>query len=114
MAERIIRAFEGYNIAAPGVSTNIITTSITPARGVYALRVTVALTVSSVFNVAATDGTTAHAWGLNASAALNAADLYSFEFSVHADPDSSSVTYNFQVESDGVVECLLVDQLKSE
>ena len=106
--ERIIRLVDLYDLAAPGADTDAFTV-IKPKTGVYAWRVTVALTVSSVFNVSATDGTTAHIWGLNASAALNAADVYTFEHAV--DPD---VSYSYQVETDGIVEMLTVDELISE
>ena len=108
MAEQIIGRKELYTVPAPGADTDIFT-KISPKDGVYAWRVTVALTVSSVFNVSATDGTTAHIWGLNASAALNAADVYTFEHAV--DPD---VSYSYQVETDGIVEMLTVDELVSE
>ena len=108
MAEKIISRKEFYDLAAPGANTDIFT-AVTPKDGVYAWRVTVALTTSSVFNVSATDGTTPHIWGLNASAALNAADLYSFEHSV-----SPGVSYSYQIETDGVVEYLAVDELVSE
>jgi len=108
MAEKIIRRTEVYDLAAPGSDTDIFT-ALEPRGGGYAWRVTVALTVASVFNVSATDGTTPHIWGLNASAALNAADLYSFEHSV-----SPGVSYSYQIETDGVVEYLAVDELVSE
>jgi len=108
MAEKIISRKEFYDLAAPGANTDIFT-AVTPKDGVYAWRVTVALTTSSVFNVSATDGTTPHAWGLDASGALNAADLYSFEHSV-----SPGVSYSYQIETDGVVEYLAVDELVSE
>jgi len=108
MAEKIISRKEFYDLAAPGADTDIFT-AVTPKDGVYAWRVTVALTTSSVFNVSATDGTTPHVWGLNASGALNAADLYSFEHAVSPD-----ITYSYQVETDSVVEALIVDELVSD
>ncbi len=46
---------------------------------------------------------------LLAAAALNAADGYTFEHAV--DPD---VSYSYQVETDGIVEMLTVDELISE
>ena len=46
---------------------------------------------------------------LLAAAALNAADVYTFEHAV--DPD---VSYSYQVETDGIVEMLTVDELISE
>lgn len=101
MAERILRLFSGYDITAPGADTDIIDSTgagrVTPPVGVYALRVTVALTVSSVVNVSASDGTTPFVWGLNASAALNAGDLYVFEFACHSDPNTDPISYDLQV-----------------
>jgi len=108
MAEQIIGRKKLYTVTAPGTNTDIFT-KISPKDGVYSWRVTVALAVSSVFNVSATDGTTAYTWGLNASAALNAADLYAFEHAV-----SPGVTYSYQVETDGIVQMLTVDELVSE
>lgn len=98
-----------YNGSAPGANTGIINAidgaAVSPERRAL-WRVTVALTTSSVFNVTATDGTTPHKWGLNASSALNAADLYTFTFGV--DPN---LTYDFEVETDSVIEQLLVEEL---
>ena len=59
-----------------------------------------------MINLSATDGSTTHVWGLNASAALQAADLYDFEFGT--DP---ALAYNVQVETDGVIEQLIWDDL---
>ncbi len=46
---------------------------------------------------------------LLAAAALNAADVYTFEHAV-----SQSNSFSYQIESDGVVEMLTVDELVSE
>ena len=101
-----IRRATVFNGTAPGANTDILSSAITPRQGSLQARLTVALTTGSVLNVTATDGTTTHAWGLNASAALQAADLYEFEFGT--DP---SLSYNVQVETDGVIEQLLWDDL---
>jgi len=101
-----IRRDTVFNGGAPGTDTDIFSSDITPKQGSVRARVTVALTTSSVVNVSATDGTTTHTWGLNASAALNAADLYEFQFGT--DP---ALAYNVQVETDGVIEQLLWDDL---
>ena len=101
-----IRRATVFNGSAPGTDTDIFSSDLTPKGGSVRARVTVALTTSSVVNVSATDGTTTHTWGLNASAALNAADLYEFEFGT--DP---ALSYNVQVETDGVIEQLLWDDL---
>ena len=104
--EGIIGQRRGHAIAAPGANTNIFSTSLTPVYQCSAFRVTVALTTASVFNVVMTDGTTSYTNGLNASAALQAGDLYTFTFGVH-----NGNTYNFQIETDGVVRILQVDEI---
>ena len=101
-----IRRDRVFNGSAPGTNTDIFSSDITPKQGAVRARVTVALTTSSVVNVTATDGTTTHAWGLNASAALNAADIYEFEFGT-----APALAYNVQVETDGVIEQLLWDDI---
>lgn len=108
--------YRAFNQSAPGADTAIISGGLTFSESAAACRVTVALTTSSVFNVTCTDGSTTHKWGLNASAALNAADLYTFTFAVAASDDGTSggtaLTWNFEVESDGVIEYLAVDEVK--
>ena len=101
-----IRRATVFNGSAPGANTDILSSAISPKAGCVKARLTVALTTGSVLNVTATDGTTTHVWGLNASAALQAADLYDFEFGT--DP---ALSYNVQVETDGVIEQLLWDDL---
>lgn len=95
-----------FNGSAPGANTDILSAAITPQRE-CAFRVTVALTTASVFNVTCTDGNTTHAWGLNSSTALQAADLYAFTFAA-----APSLSYNFQVETDGVIEVLIVEEIQ--
>lgn len=106
--------YAGFNLSAPGANTGI-TGGIKFGATAAACRVTVALATSSVFNVTCADGTTTHKWGLNASAALNAANLYTFTFSVrntHNGQDTgTALTYDFEVETDGVVEQLLVEEV---
>jgi len=101
-----IRRGTVFNGTAPGTDTDIFSSDITPAKGSVRSRLTVALTTSSVLNLSATDGTTTHTWGLNASAALQAADIYDFEFGTNP-----ALAYNVQVETDGVIELLLWDDL---
>lgn len=94
-----------YNISAPGANTNILSTNVTPALdGVWV--VTVCLTTGSVFNLVTTDGTTSFTNGLNASAALNAGDVYTFSFGV-----MTSLSYNFQVETNSVIRKLIVHEM---
>ena len=95
-----------FNGSAPGTDTDIFSSDITPIQGSVRARLSVALTTSSVLNITATDGTTTHVWGLNASAALQAADVYDFEFGTNP-----ALAYNVQVETDGVIEQLLWDDL---
>ena len=107
--------YTGFNISAPGANTDIISGGIKFSPQAAVCRVTVALTTSSVFNVECTDGSTTHVWGLNESGALNAGDLYTFTFAVRANATGldggSDLTYNFQVETDGVIECLFVEEV---
>ena len=95
-----------FNGAAPGANTDMLAADLTPGRR-GAFRITVAVTTASVFNVSATDGTTTHVWGLNGSVALQAGDVYTF--TIGCDP---SLSYNFQVETDGVIEVLVVDEIR--
>lgn len=110
---RSIRLATVYAGSAPGVNTNILATGIVPPKDVGAFRITVALAAASVFNVRVTDGTTAYTQGLKESAALNAGDLYTFTMGVSRTSDGSedgtTLTYNFQVETDGVIQTLIVD-----
>ncbi len=106
--------YSGFNVSAPGANTGI-TGGINFSPQASVCRVTVALTTSSVLNVTCTDGSTTHKWGLNASDALNAADLYTFSFAVRASATGlaggAALTYDFEVETDGVIEQLLVDEV---
>jgi hypothetical protein len=76
---------------------------------------TIALTTSSVVNVTCTDGSTTHKWGLNASAALNAADLYTFTFAIPKSDagETLTLTYNIEVETDGVIETLTLTEVNA-
>ncbi len=105
MADHLINHSNGFDITAPGANTSILASNITPKRA-GSLAVTVSLTTASVFNVLATDGTTTHLWGLNSSTALNAADVY--RFVIDAVP---ALSYNFQGETDGVIETLIVNEV---
>ncbi len=104
-----------YAGAAPGINTNILSTGVQVSPSASAIRVTVVLATSSVFNFTVTDGTTAYTVGLNASAALNAGDAYTFVFGARrykSQPNGSvELTYNFQVETDGVINLLFVEEV---
>ncbi len=102
-----------YAGAAPGANTNIIT-PISAGPNASAFRVTVCLTTASVFNVRVTDGSTAYTMGLNGSVALAAGDLYTFTFgvrSVSSQTGTTALTYSFQVETDSVINYLLVEEI---
>ena len=101
-----------FNGSAPGANTGILTTAVTPSPSAVAIRLSVVLTASSVFNLTIYNGTTTHKVGLNSSVALNAADLYTFTFGARAaDQSANTLAYNFEVESDGVVEYLMVEEI---
>lgn len=104
-----------YNGSAPGANTNILSTGITFGANASACRVTVCLGTSSVFNVYVTDGTNAFTMGLNESNALQAGDLYTFTFGVRkvsSQTGSTTLTYNFRVETDGVINYLLAEEVR--
>lgn len=113
MAHALATVFNG---SAPGADTAILSSGIQFGPNASMARVTVALTTGSVFNVTCTDGTTPHKWGLNESDALNAGDLYVFTFGVRSTTDNEgggdSLTYNFEVETSGVIELLLVEEVQ--
>ena len=97
--------YTGYNVAAPGPNTAICG-GIKFGPNASACRVTV---------VTCTDGTTPHKWGLNGVTALTAGDLFTFVFAVRSTDDGldtgTDLTYDFEVETDGVIEILLVDEV---
>ena len=104
-----------FNMAAPGANTDILGSNLTLKEG-GAWRITVGLTTSSIFNVVITDGTTSHVLGLNSSSALNAADLYTFTFGgspIESNSgNSNTLSINFQVETDSVIEYLIVEEVQ--
>ncbi len=107
-----------YKGHAPGANTNILATSVKVSGHASAIRVTVCLATASVFNLRITDGTDAFTIGLNASAALQAGDLYTFTFGArryksqpYTDGTTAEFSYNFQVKTDGVINLLFVDEI---
>lgn len=105
MSDSMRTRFVGHGVAAPGANTDIIGSDITPDRN-GAFRVTVVLATASVLNVMIDDGTNSYACGLNESNALQAGDLYTFTFSV-----AKQNGYNFQVETNGIIQVLQVDEV---
>ncbi len=102
-----------YNGAAPGANTNIVT-AFGVSESASALRVTVCLSTSSVFNVVVTDGTNPHTQSLNGGTALAANALYTFTFGVRkysTQTGETALTYSFQVATDSVIETLFVEEI---
>lgn len=95
-----------FNQAAPGANTNIFATALSTSYTTSTIRATVVLATASVLNVTITSGATTFTCGLNGSTALNAGDMYTFTFGARDD-----YTYNLRIETDGVINLLLVDEL---
>jgi len=108
LPQKILRRSTTYALAAPGANTDILATALEPAWSAAYWRISVALAVSSTFNATVTDGSTAYTWGLNASAALNAGDLYIFDMPAIG----PGYSVNFQVETDGVIQVLTLDEIE--
>lgn len=106
MRKGMRQRFRGYNLPAPGANTNILPEDLPAGIGASAYIINVVLGTASVFNVRVTDGTTPFTWGLNSSLTLSAGDLFSFSL-----PVQEGLQYNFQVETDGVVQLLNVDEV---
>lgn len=110
MADSWTRRERYFNLSAPGADTAAFT-AISPIFDQSEFRFTIALTTSSVVNVTGYNGTTTHKWGLNSSSALNAADLYTFIVPVFkTDQSDNAMVYSVEVETDGVIEFLCVDE----
>lgn len=105
-----ITLYKVIDQAAPGANTDIVSAGITVPEG-GALRISVSLATASVFNLMVTAaGGTQRAIGLNQSVALNAGDGYTFPWSaIKVDQNGAAVTYNFQVETNGIIRYLVVE-----
>ena len=108
-----------FNLAAPGANTDILAAELTPNHEGSYFRVTVVLATASVFNHVITDSTgtpVTFTNGLNSSVALAAGDEYVFEFAAPktttAGTNTSPLTHNFQVETDGIIRLLVVDEMR--
>ena len=106
MPQELINQKRTFNLAAPGANTDFYTADLTPVYPASTMRVSVRLSTASVLNLIIKQGATTFTTGLNASAALQAGDLYTFVFGING-----SCTYNFQVETDGVISYFQVDEL---
>ena len=94
------------SVAAPGANTDILATDLTPSGNVVAFGISVQLETASVFNVMETIGGTTRDVAPLKNAALVAGALYEFAISV-----DQAATYNFQVETDSVIDRLYVSML---
>lgn len=113
-APHVARLGFKYAGSAPGANTSIFGgAGLSVSEGASAIRVTVCLTTSSVFNVVTNSaGGTDYTNGLNASVALNAGDVYTFTFGALAyDAAGNRLGYDFQVETDSVIRFLIVDEV---
>lgn len=108
--------------SAPGADMNILASNIKVGHTASAMRITVQLATSSVFNVMVTDGTNTEALAMNDNAALTAAATYTFTIGarrtitgaakVDATSSDTELSYNFQVETDSVITYLVVDEVQ--
>jgi len=111
-----------FLLAAPGANTDFVT-DFTVAKHCTSLRIAVCLATSSVLNLMMVDAgaTSANvlAAGLNGNVALTAGALYTFSVPVTRTEDgeaddatgSNVINYNFQVETNGVINLLIVDEM---
>jgi hypothetical protein len=103
-----------HNGAAPGANTDIFT-AITPAKNASCWRVGICLSTSSKVDIRVTDGSNAHSQVLNADVALVATAYYTFTFPVAAVSTltgSTAMTYSLRVQTDSVIETLIVDEVQ--
>jgi len=100
------RLINVYAQAAPGANTNIVA-AVSPTRQASSLQIGVCLTTASVFNMYVDNGTTAYTQGLNGSVALAAGDFYR----LGPIPCREGCTYTFRVETDSVIQTLIVDEV---
>lgn len=101
----ILPRVDQRGIAAPGANTNILSTSIVPKMS-GRLRVWITLAVASVFNYTENDGTTNRTIGINSSVPLPAGDEQVFDIS-----STQGYSYNFQVETDGAITKIRVEEV---
>lgn len=107
-----VTLFHKLAIAAPGVNTSFGT--VTPVAPFKAFRVTVSLTTASVFKARVTDGTNSYDEKLNQAVALVASCPYTFDLRLPpytTDTVPRSTTLAFRIETDGIVNRLLVEGL---
>lgn len=100
--------------AAPGANTAIFG-GIAPTTAFATFRVTVALATASVLNMTETpSGGTKKTYGLNGSVPLAANDEYEFNIQVvkfSTLGGTTAMSYDFEVETDSVLNKLIVEEL---
>lgn len=94
-----------WDISAPGANTDAITDVTWPSS--RACRVTIQVATSTVVNLMVDRGGTEFALGLNASSALTAGSLYTFDVYGLKTGD----TVNLQVETDSDIPVLGLDEV---
>ena len=100
------RLSNSYTVAAPGANTDILATALTPLWDASTFYVYAVLATTSVLNYTETDGTTLYTVGLNKSVGLGSGDGYLFKF-----PTVKGNSYNFQVETDGIIQVMRVTEV---
>lgn len=103
-----------WNLPAPGANANILTAGLqlrAAARNVAVLRIQINLAVASKIKIVETDGTTTFASELLGGTTLNANQPYALAYEARAQTKAGKrLTYNFQVETDGVIQHLRVTE----
>lgn len=107
MSDGLVAVVDLAAVGAPGANTNIPGATITPSFPGY-FDVEVQLATASVFKMIEThpSGSVTHKFRLGV--ALDAAQTFVFSI-----PVNSISTYNFQVETNGIITRLLVHHLKN-
>lgn len=106
MATGVINRVAIHEGSAPGANSDILASALVPSKAA-AYRITVQLSVGSIFNVmVGKTGNTTQTCALNSNTALTAGATYTFSMGVDSDQ-----TYNFQVETDGQIDLLQVDEV---
>lgn len=109
-----------FNRAAPGANTDIIAngitnlvnsvstaTSLTPTVDCY-FAISVVLATASVFNMTETISGSTFTYGIDVSTSLSSGDLFGWSLI----PVFTVATYNFQVETNGIIRRLSVSELQ--
>lgn len=102
-----------FNLAAPGANTDILGTAITPTVDCEFV-ITASLSTGSKVDVTITDGTDTHVITLNGNTALTANVMTRMTFPAVAlernSGNGNTLQYNFQLQTDSVVEYFVVQE----